>query len=207
MSLPEPPAPAGLAGRQDVASATRDGPARFSGWNLTAADLSRLDLQGCVFERCRAGQANFANAGLAETQFLGCDLNNSRWAGASLSSAVFRDCKLTGALLGEIRSFGLTFERCLLVSAQLPGFSFRRQTLDGVDFQGADLAEADFREAVLTDCNLKDANLARARFEGADLRGAEIGPIAAGDLPRFKGALISRAQAAIIAGGLGLKVV
>ena len=206
MSLPEPPAPDGVADRQAVVSAARDGPVRFVGWNLTATDLSRLDLQGCVFDRCRAGQASFLNAGLAEAQFLACDLNNSRWAGAALSLAAFRDCKLTGAVLTDVRAFDLTLQRCLLVSAQLPGVTFRRQTLDGVDFQGADLAETDFREAVLTECNLKDANLARARFEGADLRGAEIGPVAVADLPRFKGARISRAQAAVIAAGLGFKV-
>ncbi len=190
-----------------MAAALRGGaPVRFNGWNFADADLMRLDLQGCEFVSCRGGRAAFSNGELAEARFLSCDLNNTQWHGATLSSSAFRDCKLTGAVFTEVRGFGLTLERSLLVSAQLPRMSFRRERLDGVSFEGADLTETDFREAVLTDCSLKDANLARARFEGADLRGAELGPIAAGDLLRFKGAIVSRIQAAIIVGGLGLKV-
>jgi uncharacterized protein YjbI with pentapeptide repeats len=203
----EPTPPEGPAGRAGVTAALGGGaPVRFVGWNFADADLMRPDLQGCEFLNCRGARAAFSNSELAEAQFLSCDLNNTQWHGATLSSAVFRDCKLTGAVFSEVRGFGLSLERSLLVSAQLPGMSFRRETLDGVSFEGADLSETDFREAVLTDCSLKDANLTRARFEGADLRGAELGPIAAGDLLRFKGAIVSRAQAAIIVGGLGLKV-
>ncbi|OYW91921.1 MAG: hypothetical protein B7Z13_11360, partial [Caulobacterales bacterium 32-67-6] len=71
----------------------------------------------------------------------------------------------------------------------------------------ADLAGCDFREAVLIDCNLRDAHLAEARFEGADLRGADLGALQLSDASRFRGAFISKAQAAQLLIGLGLKVV
>jgi uncharacterized protein YjbI with pentapeptide repeats len=123
-----------------------------------------------------------------------------------LSAAAFQDCKLTGAQIVDARTLGLTFERCLLVSAQLHGLSFRRAELDGIDFHGADLSEADFRDAVLMNCNLREAGITGARFDGADLRGADLGELRLLDAPKFKGAIISMQQAALLLSGLGLKV-
>ena len=64
----------------------------------------------------------------------------------------------------------------------------------------------DFREAVLSDCSLRDANLTDARFEDADLREADLGALKLADASRFRGAAISRRQAAELLSGLGLKV-
>jgi uncharacterized protein YjbI with pentapeptide repeats len=124
-----------------------------------------------------------------------------------LSSARFEDCKLTGADIAEARTLGLVFERCLLINARLRGLSFRRTSLEGIDFQDAELIGADFREAVLVGCSLRDANVADARFEGADLRGADLGNLRLADASRFKGAIISKQQAAALLSGLGLRVV
>ena len=52
-----------------------------------------------------------------------------------------------------------------------------------------------------------DLNLADARFEAADLRGADLGELRLSDAGRFRGAFISKAQAAQLLIGLGLKVV
>ena len=56
------------------------------------------------------------------------------------------------------------------------------------------------------DCSLRDAVLTDARFEGADLRGTDIGGVRLEDARRFKGATISRAQAAELLSELGLNV-
>jgi uncharacterized protein YjbI with pentapeptide repeats len=210
-TLSDAPRPAGLAARDDVESALRDrGPAplRFLGWNMEEADLNGLDLHGCEFARCRGGHANFSSCNLTEARFLLCDLNNSKWRGTALSGALFQDCKLTGAQMAIAnRLLPPTFERDLLINANLRGFSFRRARLDGIDFQDADLCETDFRDAVLIGCSLREANVTNARFEGADLRGADLGNIQIADASRFKGAIISKKQAGQILGALGLKVV
>ena len=69
----------------------------FDGCAFDDADLSRLDLQGCTFERCtflgsilfacklarttwlrcRAGGADFESADAVDARFDGCDLNLS----------------------------------------------------------------------------------------------------------------------------------
>jgi len=207
----EAPPPEGVATRYDVEAALRcrgSASMRFTGWNVTEADLNGLDFRGCEFVRCRAGHANFSSSNSTEVRFLFCDFNNSKWRGTIVSSAYFRDCKPTGAQLAVANTLmPPAFERCLLINANLRGLSFRRAQLDGVDFQGADLREADFRDAVLTGCSLREANVTNARFEGADLRGADLGSLRLADASRFKGAVISKKQAGEFLSGLGLKVV
>ncbi|PVM72348.1 pentapeptide repeat-containing protein [Caulobacter radicis] len=206
--LPDAPAPPHPATRADLETALRAvrGPTRFIGWALPGAELDGLDLHGCHFTKCRAAQADFSHADLTETVFDHCDLSNTMWRGARLSATQFTDSKLTGAELEEVSSLATVFSRCLLVNACARNLSFRKQILEGIDFQGADLAGCDFRDAVFLDCSLRDANLSQARFEGADLRCADLGSLRLADASRFKGAIISKAQASLLLSGLGLKV-
>ena len=204
----EAPAPERIATRQDIERARPgDGtPVRFTGWNFAEADLKGLDLRECAFVRCRAGHADFSTCDLTEASFVSCDLNNTNWRRAALSSTTFQDCKLTGAQIVDARTFGLVFEASLLIDTNLHKLSFRRMPLNHLDFQGADLTETDFREALLTGCNLRDENVTNARFEGADLRGADLGNLRLIDATRFKGAIISKRQAAALLSGLGSRV-
>jgi len=54
---------------------------------------------------------------------------------------------------------------------------------------------------LLDECSLREAII-----EGADLRGADLGGLKLGDAARFRGAIISRAQAALLRGEIGLKL-
>jgi uncharacterized protein YjbI with pentapeptide repeats len=81
----------------------------------------------------------------------------------------------------------IQFEEVLLVSAKLPGFSFRKETLRRVDFSGADLRKGDFRMTVFEDCSLREAMVAGSRFEGSDLRGADLGGLRLVDANLFRG--------------------
>ena len=101
---------------------------------------------------------------------------------------------------------GVRFADCLMSDARLPGFSFRKSQLVQVDFSLADLAGCDFRDAVFDGSSLREANLTGARFEGADLRGADLGGLRLTDAARFKGATVSRRQAADLLAQLGLLV-
>lgn len=207
-TLVEASAPDGIASHRDVEAMLQQHASlvRFIGWDLTDLSLKGLDFHGCEFVRCRGGRADFSSCDMTDTRFNACDFNNANWRRATLSAAIFQDCKLTGVRIVDARTLGLMFERCLLVSAQLHGLSFRRAELKSLDFQGADLTEVDFREAVLIQCDMRDANVTGARFEGADLRGADLGTLRLSDASKFKGAIISKQQAAILLSSLGLKV-
>jgi uncharacterized protein YjbI with pentapeptide repeats len=113
---------------------------------------------------------------------------------------------MTGANLTETRALGLMLEEVLLVFAVMPKLSFRKLTLKQVDFSQSDLRGCDFRDSIFEDCSLRDADLANCRFENADLRGADLGGVQLSDALRFKGAVISKSQAASLLGQLGLRV-
>jgi uncharacterized protein YjbI with pentapeptide repeats len=68
--------------------------------------------------------------------------------------------------------------------------SFRKATLERLDFSDADLGGADFRDAV---------------FEGGSLRDSDPGGLRLTDATKFQGTL-SHAQAALLVAELGLRV-
>lgn len=149
---------------------------------------------------------SLVGANLSEAVFSGGDFNNSVWRRSTLTSAKFVGTKLTGADFTEARAMHVQFEEVLLISAKLPGFSFRKETLRRVDFSGADVRKGDFRMTVFEDCSLREAMVAGSRFEGSDLRGADLGGLRLVDAGLFRGATISREQAGQLLGELGLNV-
>jgi len=213
--------------RADVTALVGDDPVRLVGCNLDETKLADLDLTGWVFERCSLARTDLGNATLELTQWLNCrgafaifrganledvafrssDFNNASFRGAMLASTSFEDCKLTGCDMAEAKALGVRFANTLMVSAKLPGFNFRKDRFVGVDFSSADLASCDFRDAVFENSSLREANIEQARFQDADLRGADLGglPILA-QAGRFKGAVVSAAQAELILSQTGIKV-
>lgn len=211
---------------------TRDDIAAFKGavalidCDLEEVDLSQLDLTGWRFERCivrrtsfagskleastwqscRGGFADFMGADLGEARFAKSDFNNASLRRARLVNAAFDGCKLTGADFSESRTTELSFAETLLINVKLPGHDFRKQKLVRIDLSQADLRKCDFRGVEFEESSLRDANLGGCRFEGADLRGADLGGLRLIDAGLFRGATISRAQAAMLLAELGLNV-
>ena len=97
-----------------------------------------------------------------------------------------QDFDLAGFDLAGLNLAGWRFHRC-----GMKGARWTRAILHGAVFEGSCL-----REAALTG----------ARFEEADLRGADVGGLKLSDAARFRGATISRAQAADLLAELGLQV-
>lgn len=213
--------------RSDLAPLAGGDTVRLVNCTLDGADLRDLDLTGWRFERCSLGRTDFGAATLELATFAHCrgpsatfhsahlddarfeasDFNNAVFRAAVLTSAAFKDCKLTGCDFSDARSTGTAFADTLLVAAKLAGFSFRKDKLRGVDLSMADLARCDFRDAEFEKSSLREANIDNARFEGADLRGADLtGLSLLTGAGRFKGAVISAAQAEIILSATGLKV-
>jgi len=139
--------------------------------------------------------------------FSDCDFNNGSFRGATLTSTRFSACKLTGVDLAEVHTFDIAFLDCLLVAARLPKVTFRKEKLVGIDFSMADLSDCDFRDAVFERSSLREANIERANFAGADLRGADLGGLnLLRDRQRFRGAVISAAQAELVLDEYGFRV-
>jgi fluoroquinolone resistance protein len=125
---------------------------------------------------------------------------------ALLEGATFKRSKFTGVDFSDARGVNVHFEETLLINTKLVGRSFRKATLARIDFSQSDLRKCDFRMASFEDCSLRETLVAEARFDGADLRGADLGGLRLDDASRFRGATISREQAAQLLSELGLKV-
>lgn len=202
-------------------------PIRFVGLGLEELDLSRLDFSDCTFERCQMGhvdftaarlenthwigcrgtQVNWSAARVTDSQFRNCDLNNSRWYCSTLSHVRFEGCKLTGANFSAASTLGLSFDDCLLVSSALTGISFYKSILRNLDFSDADLSDCDFREAVFVEGgSLGNSRVNGAKFFNADLREVNLQGLHLKNAQQFKGAIISRSQAAVLLAELGLRI-
>ncbi|MCW1430547.1 pentapeptide repeat-containing protein [Novosphingobium sp. JCM 18896] len=179
---------------------------RFERCNVRRADLSRARLEDTAWQSCRGAFANFTGSDLGAATVVASDFNNVSFKRANLQAATFDQCKLTGADLFEVKGLEIHFAETLLVNAKLAGRSFRKVTLNRIDFSQADLRKCDFRQTTFVECSLREANMDGARFDGADLRGADLGGLQLFDATMFRGATISRDQAAQLLGQLGLNV-
>ncbi|HWQ08715.1 MAG TPA: pentapeptide repeat-containing protein [Holophaga sp.] len=159
---------------------------RLSKVKFTRSRLQRLDL-----DKVEADDCDFANAFLPKARLDRVVVKESRLVGIDLSGALvkasaFEACDAT---YGNFRS--AVFRKC----------RFRACNLRGADFQGADL-----RSAVFEQCDLREAQLSFAKLDGADLRGSELTGLRVG-IENLRGAIVDPAQAAYLAGLMGLKVV
>lgn len=179
---------------------------RFERCTMRRADLSRARLEDTVWQSCRGAFVNFTSSDLGAASFVASDFNNASFKRANLQAAKFDQCKLTGADLFEVKGLEIHFGETLLVDAKLAGHSFRKARLERLDFSQADLRKCDFRQATFVECSLREANMEGARFDGADLRGADLGGLELFDAKLFRGATISREQAAQLLSQLGLNV-
>lgn len=179
---------------------------KFERCNLRRADVSRAKLESTAWQSCRGAFANFTASDLTEGIFVASDLNNASFKRANLQSAKFAQSKLTGADLFDVKGLEIEFDETLLVNAKLPGHSFRKATLNRIDFSQADLRQCDFRHTTFVECSLREANMDGSRFDGADLRGADLGGLRLVDASLFRGATISREQAKQLLSELGLNV-
>jgi fluoroquinolone resistance protein len=179
---------------------------RFERCSLRRADMSKTRLERSQWLSCRGPFTAFFNADLTDATLRSCDFNNGNFRHARLTSTRLTGCKLTGADLSEARVIDIAWEEVLLSGAKLAGLDLRKHHLRRLDFGQADLRKADLREVVFEACSLRDAMLAGARFDRADLRGADLGGLRLVDAGLFRGATISREQAAQLLAELGLKL-
>ncbi|AXF25351.1 hypothetical protein CUJ89_33230 [Burkholderia pyrrocinia] len=103
--------------------------------------------------------------------------------------------------------WGFRFHDSLLVGASLRGLSFRKQTLEALNFSDADLSDYDFLDAVFDGGSLGNARLLNTRFDGADLRSVDLSGLRLSDvLLHLKGAILAVDQAVMLIGNCGVRV-
>jgi len=179
---------------------------RFEKCDLRRANLDHCILEDVVFSGCRSVEASFRFARFSQVAFKDNDLSNTSFKHSQFADVAFEGCKMLGVDFTDTTTNELAFKECNLGLSQMQKITLRDAILTAVNFDQADLTCGDFRNALFDECSLRESNVSEANFQGADLRNSDLGGLQMSDARRFKGAIISKRQAADLLGQLGLKV-
>lgn len=173
-------------------------------------DFYSCDFEDVKFENCKMKGSNFNLIKTLDVKFNKCDLSNSNFKNSRLNELTFQDCKMTGinftdnkTTIGEIM-----FKDCVLTLSNIVGISFKKQTLENLDFTESDICDCDFSNSIFENCRLEKVRFKGTNsFKNADLRGCAMGEnITYPDLASFQGAFISKDQASGILRSMDIKV-
>lgn len=173
--------------------------ADFSGADLSGADLTGADLSAArfrnalldeaVFDKARLQEADFTEAQLEKSRFVGAFLyhadftkaqaSGARFWGALLSTAKFDGAELVNASFAKARMVETSFAGAMMLNADLrmavaKEAYFQRAYLSHASLEGATLEDALLREANLVEADLRGATLTEANLDGCDLGEADL---------------------------------
>ncbi|MFD2028034.1 pentapeptide repeat-containing protein [Promicromonospora aerolata] len=163
-------------------------------------DLTEASGTGATFDSCVFRGVRFNSAHLTEFAFTSCVFD-----GCVFFDAKLERCKLVGSQFADCRFDLLKVEGGNWSFTDLHRAALAGAELDGVRFREADLAGIKATGAVLIGCDFSGADLEQADLANADLRGSDLStldPLAA----NLTGAVVSEAQAILLAESLGLVV-
>jgi len=178
--------------------------------HLVHCDLRGQAADYVLFHRLLCADTLWTETQLLAAQFRDvrmtrCDLANARWPRAIFHRAEFLGCRLVGLQAGESHVQNVLLRECVATMASFRFGTFKRVRCEQCDLRQADFQGADLSGVVFVRCNLSDAQFSGATLTGTDLRGCTIENVRMG-VAEAPGAIVDHAQAAYIAGLLGLVI-
>lgn len=167
---------------------------------FSQVDLTESTSQGCVFTECTFDNVSLNSSRHTDSAFLRCTFTN-----CNLFEAEFLGCKMVGS------SFRRSTMRPMRIIggdwsfAGLAGLDLRGITVRDVRMREVDLTSAKCDNAVFAGIDLSGAQLHSASFTKSDLRGSDLSALHP-TTTAVAGAIITPAQAVVIAGVLGLEI-
>lgn len=173
--------------------------------DFTDREAAHITFTGVNCKQGRWGGSRLHGVRCTDTRFERCDLANATWEQVVAHRVEWIACQLVGWNALEAHLQNVRFQEC---NGQFAGFRFA--TCKAVRFEQCDLRHADFQRADLSGvifykCNLTGAQLSGATLKGTDFRGSTIDEMRVG-ISELPGAIVDRAQAAYIAGLLGVVI-
>lgn len=163
-------------------------------------------LRKCSLSKVRFARARIQRLDLDKVKADDCDFANAVFPKARLDRVVMKESRLVGVDLSGALVKTSTFEACDAGYGDFRSTTFRKCRFRNCNFRGADFQGADLRAAVFEECDLREAQLSFAKLDGTDFRGSRIEGVRIG-MESLRGAVVDPAQAAYLAGLMGLKVV
>jgi fluoroquinolone resistance protein len=163
-------------------------------------DLTEAFTRGTVFTECTFGNVRLNASRHVDSAFLRCTFKR-----CNFFEAEFTGCKMIGSVFDHsvLRPLRVTDGDWSFVG--LPKADLRGITVRGPRMREADLTGADCTEAVFADVDLSGAQLHGVKFGACDLRGSDLTALDPATA-ELTGAIISSAQAVVIAQALGLEI-
>jgi uncharacterized protein YjbI with pentapeptide repeats len=177
----------------------------LSGGDFSDQSADHLIFSICHFQGVYFGRAEWPAVDMSDTRLAECDLANASWHKGILDRVEIIGCRLLGLKANEARLWNVVFRECNGSLAQFRFSAFKAVRFESCNLNGADFQDADLRGVVFRDCDLREARMSGAKLEDADLRGSNLEGIRMG-IESLNGAIVEPAQAAYLAGLMGLQV-
>ncbi len=143
-----------------IALAGRD----LSGADLHDLDFSGLDLSACNLQLCNLSGAQFKNARLQQTVFIGACIDKARFDAADLSKANLNQ------ITGEHACFqGALLDQASLVDCQLKKVDFSRIRATGLTCSNSHLSHACLDDALLNQCHFVQLNAPHSSWQNTQM--------------------------------------
>lgn len=159
---------------EDLLAQYAAGQRDFQNLNLQESNLSQANLAGINLSGANLSLSNLAGINLAGANLSHCQLNVARLSGANLTQANLQGANLNVANLVRANLRGANLTQANLIRTEMIRCDLSDADLTLADLSGADLREAQLRRTNLTGSLLKEADLRRAVLTIATLTHAVL---------------------------------
>ena len=181
--------------------------ALFSQENQRGLDAAELDFRDCRFHACRFRDCDFSSAAFYGCTFTDCLMERCRLSAAYWKNCRVSGCKWDGTDLRHVRWKDMALEGTLLCYVNFANGVWDCTSIKDCDFTESFLTEMRLKKVTLSQVDLTGAELFRTDLSGMDLTSCTLDRIVLSETCReLKGAVISAAQAAVVARILGIRV-
>lgn len=167
--------------------------------NLSSLDLSKMDLHGGSFKQANMQHTKLASSNASECIFRGTKFDDANLSGANLeysdftrsslihtqlegvkmrnstaANADFQGSNITNSVLYEMNFCRTNMQNADFENSNLSKSVFRSATLKGTKFTNATLSNVDFGDATLDQVTFGWAKASGASFTGAIVKGADL---------------------------------
>jgi len=158
-----------------------------------------------VFKNVTFLESSLTGIELTDVIFENCDLSNIDFSNAIIHRTQFKECKMIGINLTDATLRNVLFEHCLADYATFRLSNSKAVVFAASSLLGSDFCFCTFNKVELHGVELDQAQFTATKLKGVDLSDSQFGSLGV-DVDQIKGCIISREQAYVFAGLLGLIV-
>jgi uncharacterized protein YjbI with pentapeptide repeats len=168
-------------------------------------NIRTFRVEGSVLERIHLAGTQFGSVTWKDVRLIHCDLSNVRAHRMTLVRVELIDCRLTGFAATAVDAQDVLMQNSDMRYVQLQSSKFRACEFDSCNCEEADLRDADLSGSIVRGCNLHRADLRQAKLRDTDFRKSDVDGMLV-ETSDLKGAIVEPAQAMVLAGLMGLRI-